>query len=191
MTNEELAENHARVVRSLRKDGGEIVKSLSPDEAVILARASDWAVDAGNRLDAMKKLLIYRKPENEDLAGHASFFEDGNTGSNPFHDDYHGEVILEYLDPKAADLWHMAIGVATEAAELLDAVCQSILTDDDLDRDNVIEEMGDLEFYMRGIRQILNLSRDQCLSANICKLTRRYPAGEYTNKDAIERKDKA
>lgn len=188
MTNEELAENHARVVRSLRKDGAEIVKSLTPDEAVILARASEWAVDAGNRLDAMKKLLIYRKRRGKHLDGHAKFFEGPPSA---FHHEFSGEEIFARLDPMAADLWHMAIGVATEAAELLDAVCQSILTDEDLDRDNVIEELGDLEFYMRGIRQILNLSRDQCLSANICKLTRRYPAGEYTNKDAIERKDKA
>lgn len=101
------------------------------------------------------------------------------------------EAIIHDLTAKNADLLHMAVGVAGEAGELLDAIKKAAIYGKPLDRDNVIEELGDLEFYMRGIRQILNLSRDQCLSANICKLTQRYPAGEYTDKDAIERKDKA
>lgn len=59
-----------------------------------------------------------------------------------------------------------------------------------LDRENVLEELGDLEFYMEGIRQGLGITREQCLEANIAKLGKRYEGMRYTDGAEQERADK-
>ena len=86
-------------------------------------------------------------------------------------------------------LLHCAIGISGEAGELLDAVKKLWVYGKPLDNVNVIEEMGDIEFYMQALRSLLGVTREQVLQANIEKLTKRYPVG-YTDALAIARLDK-
>lgn len=101
-----------------------------------------------------------------------------------------GAHILASLDAKKCDLLHMAIGICTEAGELLDAVKKHVMYEKDLDENNVIEELGDLEFYMEGIRQTLALNRSEILEDNFNKLAKRYGA-TYSNRAAVKRADKS
>jgi len=100
------------------------------------------------------------------------------------------EEIINELKPEQADALHMAIGIAGESGELLDAIKKWSIYQKPLDLENVIEELGDLEFYMEGLRQSLNLTRVQTLVENIAKLQKRYSKGEYSNDQANERADK-
>lgn len=101
-----------------------------------------------------------------------------------------GQQIVEELDANDAHLMHMSIGVSGEAGELLDAVKKKVIYRKDLDLENVIEELGDLEFYMEGLRQALGITREQCIAANIEKLGTRYKGYTYSNQGAQERADK-
>ena len=98
--------------------------------------------------------------------------------------------IINELKPEQADALHMAVGIAGEAGELLDAIKKWSIYQKPLDLENVIEELGDLEFYMEGLRQSLNLTRIETLMENIAKLQKRYSNGEYSNEQANERADK-
>ena len=101
-----------------------------------------------------------------------------------------GAAILSDLTKESAEKMHMAIGIAGEAGELLDAIKKHAIYAKELDMENVIEELGDLEFYMQGLRALLNLTRQQCIDANMAKLKRRYPLSTYTNAQAHARADK-
>jgi len=101
-----------------------------------------------------------------------------------------GEAIVKELDPAKAELLHMAVGISGEAGELLDAIKKYTMYNKPMDMDNVIEELGDLEFYMEGLRQVLRLSRETTLSENIEKLGKGYSSGSFSNQEAQERKDK-
>jgi len=102
-----------------------------------------------------------------------------------------GERIVKELTAHEANLIHMAVGIAGEASgELLDAIKGCVIYRKPLDLDNIIEELGDLEFYMEGLRQELNITREQCLEANIKKLSKRYEGLKYSNQAAVERADK-
>lgn len=101
-----------------------------------------------------------------------------------------GSDIINELSPEKADLLHMAVGVAGEAGELLDAVKKATIYNKPLDHKNMIEELGDLEFYMSRVRQLIGVSRDQVLEHNYEKLSRRYAKGQYSNEQAQERADK-
>ena len=101
-----------------------------------------------------------------------------------------GQDIINDLTPEKADLLHMAIGVSGEAGELLDAVKKAVIYNKEMDLENVIEELGDLEFYMSKIRQIVGITREEILKQNIDKLSIRYAKGKYSNDQAQERADK-
>lgn len=102
-----------------------------------------------------------------------------------------GDDILKDLTPMQADLMHMAVGVSGEAGELLDAVKKATIYNKPLDIENMIEELGDIEFYMSRVRQLIGVSRDQVLEKNYAKLSKRYAKGSYSNQQAQDRADKA
>jgi len=100
------------------------------------------------------------------------------------------EVIKQELTTAKCDLMHMTFGICGEAGELLDAVKKCIIYNQPLDTANVIEELGDIEFYIQGLLQILNLTRDEVLKQNLAKLSKRYEKLIYSDQAAQERKDK-
>jgi NTP pyrophosphatase (non-canonical NTP hydrolase) len=102
-----------------------------------------------------------------------------------------GEAILASLTPEKCHLLHMAVGISGEAGELLDAVKKAVVYNKPLDIENVIEELGDLEFYMEGLREKLGISRKQTLDATITKLGERYKGMIYSDTAAQLRADKA
>jgi NTP pyrophosphatase (non-canonical NTP hydrolase) len=102
-----------------------------------------------------------------------------------------GEAILASLTPEKCHAWHMASCVPGEAGELFDAVKRWVIYEKPLDRANVVEELGDLEFYMQGLRSRLGITREETLQSNVDKLAKRYKAGAFSNQAAQERADKA
>ena len=100
-----------------------------------------------------------------------------------------GQAILDGISPTKAELLHAAIGVSGEAGELLDAIKKHVIYNKPLDLANVIEELGDIEFYLQMMRTALRIEHHEIIEANVSKLSKRYPQG-YTDRDAIQRKDK-
>lgn len=101
-----------------------------------------------------------------------------------------GNDIMLTLTTQRLEVVHAAIGVAGEAGELLDAVKKHVIYNKDLDIDNVVEELGDLEFYMEDLRAKLGITREQTLKANMKKLGKRYKNYQYTDQQAHDRADK-
>lgn len=102
-----------------------------------------------------------------------------------------GNIALDLGNNPAACHWlHMAVGISGEAGELLDAVKKAVIYQKPLDRENVIEELGDLRFYMAGLMNALNISEQEILYATNKKLGKRYASGSYSNAQAQERADK-
>ncbi len=78
--------------------------------------------------------------------------------------------IIATLAPETVDLWHAATGIAGETGELLEALVGDPKTMDILgqapcesgivDLDNIVEELGDIEFYMEQLRQRVGMDRN-------------------------------
>lgn len=94
------------------------------------------------------------------------------------------------LDDHKIDLIHATMGIVGEAGELLDGIKKHVIYDKPLDFENVVEELGDMEFYMEQLRQRLGITREQTLEANIAKLKVRYAGLAYSDKEAQDRADK-
>lgn len=79
------------------------------------------------------------------------------------------------------DALHGAIGIATEAGELLEAIWNN-----PIDAAHIREELGDLEWYMAILRRALGVSQEAIQRQNIAKLYARYPE-KFTAEDAEDR----
>ena len=84
---------------------------------------------------------------------------------------------------------HAAVGVAGEAGEVLDAIKKHWIYGAELDIENVLEECGDLLFYVTALLINSGFTIDEAMKHNIAKLKSRYPDG-YTDQAAQERLDK-
>ena len=100
-----------------------------------------------------------------------------------------GGEIAANITAEEAHLLHMAVGVCGEAGELLDAIKKHVIYRQPLDQDNVIEELGDIEFYLEGLRQGAGVDRRCALERNVAKLRARYGKA-YSDQAARARKDK-
>lgn len=103
-----------------------------------------------------------------------------------------GEAIINDLTPFKAELWHMGTGVASEGGEILDAIKKIAVYGKDFEavRPNLVEELGDLRFFVKRIYQMCNITEEEVEQHNVSKLLQRYEGAIYSNKAAQERKDK-
>lgn len=85
---------------------------------------------------------------------------------------------------------HAAMGVTGEAGELADAIKKHVIYNQDLDRDNIVEELGDLRFYIQAVMNIYGISETEVLQSNGIKLAKRYSGLVFTDKSAKLRLDK-
>ena len=101
-----------------------------------------------------------------------------------------GQDILKNLTPETCELLHAAIGISSDGGEFLDAVKAHVIYGKPLDRENIIEELGDLEWFMQLARNCIRVTREEIIQANVNKLAKRYPDKVYSDKDGLARKDK-
>lgn len=105
----------------------------------------------------------------------------------------HPDEIYDDLTQQKLTLIHAIIGMNSEMGELTDAIKKHTIYGHPLSDEiitNIIEELGDIEWYTSLLRQALQISRDMVLRKNIDKLGARYPDGHFTVKHSIERLDK-
>jgi NTP pyrophosphatase (non-canonical NTP hydrolase) len=93
------------------------------------------------------------------------------------------------LENKDADMLHAAMGIASEGGELLGAFKSAFAYGKELDLQNVIEEMGDLMWFIALMCHSMGITMDYVAVRNIEKLYARYPE-KFTQEDAIARADK-
>lgn len=135
----------------------------------------------GRACDTWKKMLFYDKPlvmPTVSKRGYeAAKFKINNT-SPP------------YPDHEVIDLIHAGLGLAGEAGELCNAIIQYIWSPSADGRIKIIDECGDVLWYMGIICRRFNVDFDQILEANQKKLSLRYKSGQF-EQGASHNPDKA
>lgn len=85
-------------------------------------------------------------------------------------------------------LLHAAVGLSGESGEVLDHIKKLWVYDRPLDREQVIEEMGDVFHYFTMLMIGMDVSLKEIMEGNVAKLIKRYPNG-FSKSDAIARAD--
>ena len=83
-------------------------------------------------------------------------------------------------------LTNYCLGVAGEAGEVADIIKKAIYHGHVLSPDKIVEELGDVLFYVAAIASTLHVNLDEIAEKNVEKLLRRYPEG-FSQKASRER----
>jgi len=141
------------------------------------------SIKSAQMLDLLKKAIFYGKssPElaklepqyNTMRAEPMSYLSNNNDSST--------------LDRDVIDIIHGIFGMVTEAGELLEALVAYLSGESDsLDVTNLVEELGDSEWYSAMIHRATGTSSSLCRLTVINKLRKRYP-DKFTMENAIVR----
>lgn len=104
------------------------------------------------------------------------------------YDDFVRQLFKADTEPMMA--LHAALGCAGEAGELADAIKREYIYNKPRNRKNVVEELGDLRFYMQAVMNLYEINESEVLQANADKLAVRYKELRYSDTAAIARADK-
>ena len=80
------------------------------------------------------------------------------------------------------------MGLCGESGEVIDILKKHLSQGHDLNRDKMIEELGDVAWYLAETAFALGVDLDTVLRKNLDKLEKRYPDG-FTVKDSINRSE--
>ena len=85
------------------------------------------------------------------------------------------ELRFNQLPTDFIRLLHAAMGLCTEAGEFQDELKRVLFYHKELDRINLIEEIGDVCWYLAVLCDTLEVSLEDVMARNIAKLKQRYP----------------
>lgn len=80
------------------------------------------------------------------------------------------------------------MGLCGESGEVIDIVKKHLAQGHDLDRDHMIEELGDVAWYIAETAYALDVDLETVLKGNIDKLKKRFPEGFDTER-SVNRKN--
>ncbi|WP_052119849.1 MazG nucleotide pyrophosphohydrolase domain-containing protein [Inquilinus limosus] len=133
---------------------------------------------AAEELDRCKKSLFYGKPyETADFGDLVVFLKDHVlTDGGVIPTEYEGDV----------DLLHGVVGLATELGELITPLVNEWMKDEEIDRVNLVEEIGDLLWYQALVLKVLGSDFATASDKVVNKLRIRYPE-KFTEDQALNR----
>lgn len=108
------------------------------------------------------------------------------------------EFVRKLFKPQSEEFmkFHAGLGVTGEAGELGDVIKRELIYNSPVTsekkpiRTGIIEELGDLRFYMQAVMNLYGVTEQEVLQHNACKLMERYEGLEYSDKKAQNRADK-
>ena len=149
--------------------------------AAALSTAMDKVTTAAEVIDVLKKYIFYGKKHwmIEQLTNHAEFDDISSE-----HDDAGHEK--RFLDTRNIRMMHAAVGMATEAGELMEMLYEHLIYGAEFDEVNAAEEIGDSMWYQGVAIDVLGTTVQQVMQTNIDKLRKRYP-DKFSEDAAINR----
>lgn len=105
------------------------------------------------------------------------------------------EKALDYLDnlqdelkivTDPGELLNGALGLTGESGEVADLIKKYLFHGHDLDKDELVKELGDVCWYVALLCHAIGVSLEEIMSRNIEKLKKRYPEG-FSSEASINR----
>lgn len=100
------------------------------------------------------------------------------------------EIASKKLTPENVHLLHALIGISGETGEKWDNFKRFLFYGQEIDRENLREELGDLLYYVGMAIDWLGTDFETIMQENMDKLNKRYASGKFSTKQAIDRADK-
>jgi len=103
------------------------------------------------------------------------------------HTDEQADVMATRMsNPSNARLLHYALGLCTEVGEPQDAIKKFVAYGKPIDRTNIKEELGDIQWYFARMCALFGFTYEDIMQINIDKLKKRY-GDKFTEHAALNR----
>lgn len=132
-------------------------------------------------LDDIKKSLFYGRELKTETSTHAGHYEFKNHTCNSLE-----LYSLDESNATSINILHGIIGIATEAGELLEALYNAVIRENQADLTNIAEEIGDVLWYQAVVLKAINSNFETEMQRNIAKLRKRFP-NAFNEHDANNR----
>lgn len=96
------------------------------------------------------------------------------------------KVIARLTEKQTVRLLHASFGTASESGEIADAVKRHVFYGKPIDCINLIEEAGDVLWYLAVLLNALDSNFDEAMEKNIAKLKARF-GDKFTEAQALNR----
>ena len=163
----DIKQYEQEALRTEKKDYTEIAERIFNNYGHLKFLLTQF-VEISKDIDLMKKRIMYGKDVVIAGAVSETSVEERNSAAN------------------YARLMHGVIGIATEPAEIIEAVLKAFETGTSMDFVNLKEEVSDQMWYQNLILSECKSSFEEAADLNIAKLDARYPRG-FTEHDAVNR----
>lgn len=160
--------------KGLNKYGQTLEDNTTLTNEQRIEHAQEEMVDALQYLEHLKKTQADRLTAN-DFQRAAM-----RTASGMDHEGYNGRGLL----------LNAVMGLNGEAGEVIDHVKKVCFQGHELDRAHLVEELGDVAWYLAVCAEALGVTLEEVLQRNIDKLKSRYPEG-FDKARSINRKEAA
>lgn len=147
--------------KGLSKYGQTLEENTTLTACQRIDHAQEELVDALQYLEHLKMAMTDRLTAN-DFQRAAM-----RTASGMNYDGFDGRGLL----------LNAVMGLNGEAGEVIDLVKKAIFQGHDLDKERMVEELGDVAWYLAVCCEALGVSLEEVMERNIDKLKARYPEG--------------
>lgn len=184
---------HPELVSALVKPPHDIIVSLTAFNVDIWHGATGVAGESGELLEAIlfpPESGVDRVNVREELGDLYFYIEQlvQRTGITLAFDA--AEQIAADADNRAKLMLTYAAAIAVHGSQVLDTVKKAAIYNKELDKELLTNQLNALVASMFTLGKMFDLPRDECLRANIHKLSKRYESLQYSDKAAQERADK-
>jgi len=191
MTTESIT--HPKLVSALVKPPADIINSLTVFAIDLWHGATGVAGEAGELLET----ILFRTVEGVDRVnlreelGDLYFYIEQLVQRSGVKLDMATAILIAMEAPSSSDmaLTHAA-SVAVHGSQVLDTVKKRAIYNQSLDIDLLTNQLTALVTSMLVVGYMFGLSREECLDANIAKLSKRYESLNYSDDAAQARTDK-
>lgn len=173
--NQERVDSFQKMVQTLESQMEGIDERIK-EKILYLKSVFHVLADHGNYLDQLKKHIWYNKEINYGAFDHTTFSLSATPGFKDRAVEYSRHL-------------HAAIGMLTESVELIETLFKTIYLDQPFDKVNVVEELGDHQFYNQMMMNILNVDIYEVMRVNQAKLSKRYGEKLQFSSDAAINRD--
>ena len=101
--------------------------------------------------------------------------------------DYQKEA-MTLLNPALTEkdvLMNALMGLCGESGEAIDLMKKHLYQGHDLDKEKLVKELGDIDWYLAEAATALDMDLEDILQANIEQLKKRYPEGFSSEKSRV------
>lgn len=185
---------HPQLVAALVKPPIDIITSLSPYTADLWHGATGVAGEAGELLEA----VLFPSDDGEvdrvnlrEELGDLYFYIEQLVQRTGIAIDWDAVLELAMNEVISPDmLIRHAASIAVHGSQVLDTVKKAAIYNKDLDAELLRNQLHALLVSMATLGSMFSLPRQECLNANILKLSKRYQSLSYSDAAAQDRADK-